>query len=196
MVSFGAFRDRFSVLPAEELERQFVESWGRTSERFAKLEVAPVYIEQGSDSFELFAAGEFSAARASVKKTVLQQRELFEDLQARGGSIVRLRVVGVPLTSYIADYERVVYDTTSVIGEHTSIIDESSLTAEELALTQDFLCFDQRELIVHDYSPWGRLREVWWTDDPEVVALAIGVFDALLAKSVPAAEWPWPPPQL
>lgn len=186
------YPSEFHFLPASQLGEYFEAAWEKSSSRFAKIEVAPVFIEDGDESFELFAQGRFVEARQLVAQRVLQQEDAFSDFMQRGGTILRVRVVGRPLTSYISDYERVVYETTSTIGEKTVIVDESSMNDEEQAVTSDLLCFDRREVMVHVYTPWGRLLGIQWSRTPEVVAHVIALVDALEAKGVPAEQWPWP----
>lgn len=147
----------------------FAEEWRDLSVSFLKIEAAPVFVEDGDDSFETFVAGDLLTSNRLVQERVLRQREMYADLLRKNGTIVRLRVVGRPVTPYIAEYESAAYEIVPSIGEAVRYIDEGALPAHLQDFYRDMLIFDQNAVLVHEYTPWGRLLGGWHSRDPAVV---------------------------
>ena len=161
--------DGFRWLSNDEFFSQLDAAWSRLSDAFRKLEVCPVFNEDGDESFELFVTGDLAAARESVSQRVLKQAEMYQQAMDSGASINRLRIVGRPVTPYIADYELAAYHANTSIGEKISYLAEAHIPDELQSFCRDMLLFDEREILIHEYTPWGRMLGGWYSDDHETV---------------------------
>ncbi len=168
----------------EEFERL----WNTAHVSFKKLECAPVFVEDDDESFELFVQGNLKQAREIVRNRVIGQRQMYRELTDRGGTIQRLRVIGRPLTPYISDYEIAAYDAAETIREHVRFVSESQMPDDLQSVCRDFLMFDDRSMLVHEYTPWGRMLGGWYIDDADILAAcssAWGRLESIAVQSPP-----------
>ena len=168
----------------EEFERQ----WNAAHHSFKKLECAPVFVEDDDQSFELFVQGNLTEAREIVRTRVLGQRDMYHELTERGGTIQRLRVIGRPVTPYINEYEIAAYDAAKTIGEQVRFVSESKIPADLQSVCRDFLMFDNRSLLVHEYTPWGRMLGGWYIDEVDILAECSSAWarlESIAAQSLP-----------
>lgn len=135
----------------------------------------------------MFLAGQLTQSQEIVKARVASQSDMYRSFQERGGSIRRLRIVGRPLTSYIADYESAAYEAASKIGEVVSYVQESDIPEDLQLACRDMLVFDRNKILVHAYTPWGRMLGGYFSDSPSVLSDASTLLDRLdeLASPVP-----------
>lgn len=162
--------DNLTWLTVEQFSAMFNEEWAGIRQSFLKLEAAPVFVEDDDESFDAFASGDIETALKMVQERVLEQRDMFADVTGRGARIARLRVVGRPVTPYIRDYEAAGYEVSAEIGETVRFIDEGEIPSELQRFYRDMLIFDRTAVLVHEYSPWGRLLGAWHTRNNDVVA--------------------------
>jgi len=174
----------FRQLSVDEFGTEFSRLWDASSKSFEKIEVCPVFVEDDDKSFDLFAAGKLAEAAAIVRERVLEQRDMYESFRSRGGEIRRFRVIGVPLTPYISDYEMNAYDAAASIGEAVRFVEESKIPASLQLACRDMLIFDRSQVLMHAYTPWGRLVGGYYSDEPRDVLLAVELLDSLDALSV------------
>lgn len=166
-------------LSLDEFFATFDECWSRASSSFDKIEVCPVFVEDDDESFALFRDGDTTAAAELVRDRVRAQRSMYKALLDKGATITRYRVVGRPITPYIRDYEGPAYEAAASIGERVIFIDEASIPEGIQPVCRDMLVFDRRELLIHAYTPWGRLLGGYHTADAAAVEQAVALLDAL-----------------
>lgn len=179
----------FDYLSTAQFYELFDVEWRNITKSFLKLEVAPVYVEDGDESFDAFASGEIEKAAGIVAHRVLEQKDMYRDVLDRGAVISRLRVIGRPVTPYIWEYEMPAYRAARTIGEDVRFIDEALMTTEQQRIVQDILIFDQSCILMHDYSPWGRLLGAWVSRSEPIVKEYYKLWHDLEPVATPYPAW-------
>lgn len=113
---------------------------------------------------------------------------LMAPLRSRGGDLRRARIVSEPVSSFIR-YE---YESTNVAalaaGETVRWLPRRK--ASDLALPgNDFWLIDDQLVRFGHFDGDGNLQPEEWTDEPAVVELCRGAFDAVWARAVPHEDY-------
>lgn len=148
---------------------EFGEAWERLERRFIKLECWQTYQEQASNrSHDEYKLGNVVAATRLLEIEAETDRPLYERIKSEGLEYARVRLVKLPLSSYL-QYELISYRIREQMGENIEAVlveSDVSVPSEELF---DFLLFDRRTALVHDYGTDGCQVGGWRVDDPDVV---------------------------
>ncbi|MFI0371038.1 DUF6879 family protein [Actinomadura sp. 1N219] len=127
----------------------FGESWGRTEQRFLKLECWQSYQEaEGVRSQEAYRRGDVSLARSLLEKEAMGDQPLRDEVRARNLDFTRVRLLAHPLTDYLR-YEMINYEVRGRLGERMEFFAPPSPVEEYF----DFLLFDSHTALIHDYGP-------------------------------------------
>jgi len=114
-----------------------------------------------------------------------EQAPLYEDVRTKGIRWVRVRIVQLPLSDYIAQYEFAAYRESSRLGEEIRFVDEESLSRRlrEKGLI-DYLEFDDSVVLVHNYDDQGLQHGGWIIEAPDAIERIQAVSRDLLDCSV------------
>jgi hypothetical protein len=169
----------FEPLSLDAFNSAFNSLWATSSKSFEKIEACPVFVEDNDESFDMFRKGDIKRAGELVRERVLEQRETYTEMRGRGARIKRYRVVGEPLTAYIRDYELVAYEAARTIGEEIVYVPESQIAPKFQGLCRDMLVFDRNHVLMHQYTPWGRLIGAYQSSSVDVVKKVTELLDHL-----------------
>lgn len=136
-----------------------------------KLESAQHFIEPGNDSWDLFVAGDWTGALNAVDEMAEDLSTAFAELQARGISTRRLRLVEQPVSPYL-QWELHVLRARSVAGEQIRVLPKSSATLRLGYGPREFLFMGNAVLFDIIYSRSGRLdgaREFAWDSEAQML---------------------------
>jgi len=180
---FSEEESRF--LNGEEFQLAFERSWESLKSQFFKLESRQSYEEPGDPSFEAFLRGDHAVACNLVVQRMQEQAPLYEDVRTKGIRWVRVRIVQLPLSDYIAQYEFAAYRESSRLGEEIRFVDEESLSRRlrEKGLI-DYLEFDDSVVLVHNYDDQGLQHGGWIIEAPDAIERIQAVSRDLLDCSV------------
>lgn len=182
-------RESGSRLSMSGFAAEFSVAWSRLERCFLKLECWQEYQEQESNrSHDAFKAGDRELATRLLASEAEADRSLYADVQSSQLEYARVRLVKLPLTSYL-EYEFINYKIRAAMGENIEIVIVGSgvtLPSEE---NFDFLLFDDRVALVHDYGTDGLQVGGWLVEESMVVQRLQEHVTSMRARSVPLAEF-------
>lgn len=168
---------------------RFAEAWSRMHSRFLKLECWQAYQErEANKSQEAYNKGEIDTARELLRQEAEADRQLYEDVKARGLDYARIRLVQEPLTPYL-EYELMAYLIREDMGETIEAVRCSRDLDLPSADYFDFLLFDRHTALIHDYGDDGRQSGGWLSTDSGVIAALEQVATDLRRKAIPLREF-------
>jgi hypothetical protein len=89
-----------------------------------------------------------------------------------------VHIVDLPLSQYLEFEIKAAYRYTGEAGEEISLLDRAKLPGELRALAvEDFWLFDDRVVMVQEYSPEGQLLRARVSEDPGEVARYRGIWE-------------------
>jgi hypothetical protein len=178
-------------LNLEEFGAQFATAWSRLGERFLKLECWQEYQElEAAESQNAYNRGDIDLARNLLCSEAESDRPLYQDVKRRNIDYARIRLVHLPLTSYL-NYEMMAYVVRAKLGENIRVArfpKAVPLPSEEYF---DFLLFDRRIALIHDYGSdeVGVQSGGWLVNNPESIELLEGIALTVLRDAVPIEQF-------
>lgn len=191
MIPPESLRDASTRLDLEGFQSQFADAWSRLTSRFLKVECWQEYQELDvTESQRAYQDGDIPAARKLLAEEAESDRPLYNDVRRRGIDYARIRLVKLPLTSYL-DYELMAYSVRSQMGENIEVVQLPPSTAVPSETHFDFLLFDRHTALIHDYgsAPVGVQSGGWVSHDADVISALEERALALRASAAPLGEF-------
>jgi hypothetical protein len=176
-------------LSVGDFAKQFSTAWERIERRFLKLETWQTYREQESNRSQAeYLAGNLATAARLLESEAETDRPLYESVSSRGIDYSRVRLVQLPLSSYLR-YEMIGYRIRKRMGERIVIvvIDPNVMLPNDQHF--DFLLFDQCLALIHDYGTDGHQVGGWLIDDPDILERLEHTALELRARAIPVGEF-------
>jgi hypothetical protein len=168
---------------------EFMQAWSGLAGHCLKLECWQTYQEQPSNkSLDIYYSGDVESATKLLAQEAEGDRPIYDDAKSRNVDFVRIRLMTLPLTSYLK-YEPINYRIRDEMGETIEIV----LLDPRISLPNndffDFLVFDNTVALVHDYGTDGFQTGGWLVEESDVVRRLEEIALSLRRKSVPLAEF-------
>jgi len=168
---------------------EFNQAWPNLTRHCLKLECWQTYQEQKSNrSLDVYMSGDVESATRLLEEEAEPSRPLYEGIRSKGLDFARIRLVALPLTSYL-QYEMINYRIREAMGESIEVV----LLDPSISLPNDdffdFLLFDDTSALVHDYGMDGFQVGGWLVEDADVVRRLEEIVVNVRSKSVPLAEF-------
>jgi hypothetical protein len=176
-------------LTMEEFAAQFGANWRAVGSRILKVERWQEYQEPDTRSLREYRAGRFEKVRSLLEAEAESDRGVYDGMRARDAPFVRLRVVKLPLTEYLA-FENWNFTVREAFGETVEIVDA---TADSRKLPNrsvfDFLLFDLFAALIHDYGTDGLQVGGWSATSPATLERLAATAATLRKRSTPFVDF-------
>lgn len=167
--------DKLQLFPVKDLglrldragfSAAFKELWEELQHRFFKLETLQYYDESGNPAFAAFQRGDWDEVRRQARQRAEERKDL-KRVRREGIEFVRVHIIERPLSPYL-QYEFATYREAALRGE--TILEVSAADARRaFGPLGDYLLFDDRAVLVHDYTDAGVLTGGWQIQDSPAV---------------------------
>jgi hypothetical protein len=180
---FECFRDG----AGEVLKRpDYLDDFGRFYQSdihlLAKIERGQTFMEQGSPSWDAFAAGDWAGALRLIEAERNSVAAYFQDTARRGLAFRRLRIVEFPVTPYL-QWEMHSFRLRSELGEEIRVLDAREIAAQErdgplpeVVILGNSVMY----AVIYDEELKGAGARRF--TDPEQIATTVSEFESLYGK--------------
>lgn len=180
---FECFRDGSGEVLARP---DYLEDFGRFYQNdidlFVKLERGQTFKEQGSPSWDAFAAGDWADALRLIEADRDSVAAYFQDIARRGFAFRRLRIVERPVSPYL-QWEMNSFRLRSEMGEQIRVLDageiaelEHSGPLPEVVILGNAVMY----AVIYDEELKGAGARRF--TDPEQIATTLAEFESLYSK--------------
>jgi hypothetical protein len=172
-------------LDMREFALAFSDSWRSAVSGMEKVETWQTYQEPETQSLAAFENADYRRVGQLVEEEAKLDGFVYDDVQHKGRSFVRQRIVKLPLTSYL-EWEFWNYRIRARLGEIVQVIDHTN-SRDDLPNASFFDCllFDNNIALVHDYGTDGLQVGGWLVTSQVVLDRLAGTIAGLKAQSVP-----------
>lgn len=168
----------------DSFEGAFQEIWQRLESSFLKFESRQFY-QESDESLELFLCGKREQAEALLSSEAESEQAIHEHVENRGARFVRVRPYVLPLSPYL-QWELLTYQISAKQGERINLFDEQHIAAAKQGYElDDFMIFDDRTVLVHNYTDAGELVGGWEVSGIERVQPYRHLFDSMIGVAEP-----------